>query len=80
VHFPITFLTLANALNLLYGTAIYLPFLFPFTVDKENTGTITIMGYFLNVIGIICSIPAILTGFAELDAMVNTRGLFVTNQ
>jgi hypothetical protein len=67
VHFPITFLTLANALNLLYGTAIYLPFLFPFTVGKENTDTITIMGYFLNVIGIICSIPAILTGFADVS-------------
>lgn len=80
MHFPIAFLTLANALNLLYGTAIYLPFLFPFTIDKENIGSITIIGYFLNVIGIVSSIPAILTGFAELYAMVNARGLFVTNQ
>jgi len=80
VHFPIAFLTLANVLNLLYGTAIYLPFLFPFTVDKENVGSLTIIGYFLNIIGILSSIPAILTGVAELYAMVNARGLFVTDQ
>lgn len=80
MHFPIAFLGLANALNVLYGVAIYLPFLSPFAVDKQNLGAITILGYFLNVFGTITSIPALLTGFAELYAMVNARGLYVTDQ
>jgi len=80
VHFPIAFLTVANALNLLYGTAIYLPFLFPLAVDKQNTGALTIIGYFLNLIGIVASVPAILTGFAELYAMIGARGLYVADQ
>jgi len=80
VHFPIAFLTLANVLNVLYGLAVYLPFLSPFAVDKENIAAFTILGYFLNLIGIITSVPAILTGFAELYAMVNSRGLYVTDQ
>jgi hypothetical protein len=80
VHFPIAFLGLANALNVLYGVAIYLPFLSPFAVDKQNLGALTVLGYFLNVFGAITSIPALLTGFAELYAMVNARGLYVTDQ
>jgi len=76
VHFPIAFLTLANILNILYGTSLYLPAIFPFDNDQENTGTITILAYFLNAVGILSAIPAVLTGFAELYAMYSTRGLF----
>jgi len=77
VHFPIAFLTGSNILNLLYGACLYTPALVPFAVDKENTGTIAILGYFLNLTGIVTSIPAVLTGFAELYAMIQGRGLMV---
>jgi len=80
VHFPIAFLTTANILNLLYGTSLFLPALFPFSIDKQNTGTITILGYFANVVGIISSIPAVITGVAELYAMINSRGLYVQDK
>lgn len=80
VHFPIAFLTAANVLNLIYGTALFFPLFSPFTVDKENMGTVTILGYFLNVLGIVTSIPAVVTGFAELYAMITSRGLFVEDK
>jgi len=80
VHIPLAFLTVANILNLLYGMALFAPALFPFAADKENLGAITIMGYFLNMIGIFGSIPAIVTGFAELFAMISARGFYVDNK
>lgn len=80
VHFPIAFLTGANVMNLVYGVATYFPALSPFEVDTPNTGMLSIAGYFLNVIGLITAVPALLTGFAELYAMVQSRGLFVTDQ
>lgn len=80
VHFPIAFFTTANSLNLLYGLAIYFPSLSPITPDKFNTGALTILGYFANVAGLVTSIPALLTGNAELYAMVQSRGLWVTDQ
>jgi uncharacterized membrane protein len=80
VHFPLAFLALANILNLLYGSTLYLPTSLPFTNDKENLGTLAILGYLSNVLGIITSIPAVLTGSAELYAMVSTNGLYQINE
>lgn len=80
VHFPIAFLTGANILNLLYGAAIYTPALVPFAIDKENLGTIALVGYAINLVGIVTSIPAVATGSAELYAMIQGRGLFVKDE
>jgi len=80
VHFPIAFLSASNILNLLYGAAVYTPALVPFAVDKENVGTITLVGYAINLVGIVTSIPAVATGFAELYAMIQGRGLFVKDE
>jgi hypothetical protein len=55
--------------------AIYLPWLSPMTPHQANIGALTIFGYYVNVIGIITAFPAALTGFAELYAMINARGL-----
>jgi uncharacterized membrane protein len=77
VHFPIAFFTLANVLNLIYGVSLFAPALLPFSNDKANTGAITILGYFLNVAGILSSVPAVLTGFAELYTLYSTRGLYI---
>lgn len=80
VHFPIAFLSASNILNLLYGATIYAPYLVPFATDKQNTGTITIAGYAINLVGIVTSIPALVTGFAELYAMIQGRGLFIKDE
>jgi len=76
VHFPLAFLTLANILNLLYGSVIYFPSSPFFSRDQENLGTLSILGYAAQVLGIITSIPAILTGGAELYAMIQSNGLY----
>ena len=80
MHFPIAFLTLANTLNLIYGSIIYLPLSPFFANDKENLATLTILGYGSNVLGILSSIPAILTGGAELFAMIQSNGLYQTDK
>jgi len=80
VHFPIAFLTLANTLNLIYGSMIYLPISPFFANDKENLATLTILGYGSNVLGILSSIPAIVTGGAELVAMIQGNGLYQTDK
>jgi uncharacterized membrane protein len=80
VHIPLAFLTVANILNLVYGISLFLPSLSPLRNDKENVATLAILGYFTNVVGIIGSIPAIITGFAELYAMISTRGLYVQDE
>jgi uncharacterized membrane protein len=80
VHFPVAFLALANILNLLYGATLYLPTSLPFTADKENLATLAILAYSSNVLGIVTSIPALVTGFAELYAMVQANGLYQTDE
>lgn len=80
VHFPIAFLTGANVVNLLYGVTIYFSTLSPFMNSGPTTGVLSISSYFLNVLGLITSVPALFTGFAELYAMIQSRGLFVTDQ
>jgi len=80
IHFPLAFLALANILNVLYGVTAYLPTNLPFTADKENLGTLAILGYFSNILGMLTSIPALLTGFAELYAMIDANGLYQTNK
>jgi len=80
VHFPLAFLTLANVLNLLYGSVLYLPKNPFFSRDQENLGTLSILGYASNLLGIITSLPAILTGGAELYAMIQGNGLYQTDE
>jgi len=80
VHFPLAFLGLANILNLFYGATLYLPTTLPFIADKENIATLAILGYLSNVLGIVTSIPAVLTGFAELYAMVQANGLYAKGE
>ncbi|KAE9374036.1 hypothetical protein N431DRAFT_404522 [Stipitochalara longipes BDJ] len=80
VHFPLAFLTLANVLNLLYGTVLYFPNNPLFSQDQQNLGSLSILGYAANLLGIITSIPAVLTGGAELYAMVQSNGLYQTNE
>lgn len=80
VHFPIAFLGGANVINLIYGVAIYVPAFSPFKVSNSNIGMLAIFGYFLNVIGLVTSVPALLSGFAELYAMIQGRGLFVMDK
>lgn len=80
IHFPIAFLTLAHVLNLVYGSILYLPTDFPLTRDAQNLGSLSILGYFSNLLGIITSIPALVTGFAELYAMVSAQGLYQVDE
>jgi len=80
VHFPLAFFTAANFLNIVYAATLYVPALVPFNNDQANIGAITILGYFINVAGIITSIPSLLTGFAELYAMIKKRGLYTTDK
>jgi hypothetical protein len=80
VHFPLAFLTLANVLNLLYGIVLYFPSNPFFSSDRENLSTLSILGYASNVLGIITSIPAVLTGGAELYAMIQSNGLYQTSE
>lgn len=80
VHFPIAFLTGANVVNLIYGVAIYVPALVPFEANTSNTGMLAIFGYFLNIIGLVTSVPALFTGLAELYAMIQGRGLYVKDE
>jgi len=79
VHIPLAFLFVANVLNLIYGITLFAPAAFSFTVDKADTGMVTIIGYFINLVGILGSIPALVTGIAELWAMLNARGLYVND-
>jgi hypothetical protein len=80
VHFPLAFLTLANILSLLYGSVLYLPSNPFFTRDEQNLGALSILGYAANLLGIVTSIPAILTGAAELYAMIQGNGLYQTDE
>ncbi|KAG0645256.1 hypothetical protein D0Z07_8820 [Hyphodiscus hymeniophilus] len=80
VHFPLALLGLANILNVLYGATVYLPTNLPFTADKENIATLAILGYISNLLGIVTSIPAVLTGSAELYAMIQANGLYVKGE
>jgi len=80
VHFPIAFLTLANALNMVYGSVLYLPSNPFFTRDRQNLSTLSILGYASNLLGILTSIPAVLTGGAELYAMIQGNGLYQTDK
>ncbi|KAL3427008.1 hypothetical protein PVAG01_00517 [Phlyctema vagabunda] len=74
VHFPIAFLGLANVLNLVYGSSAYLSV--PLTGDERNLSALALVGYATNILGIVSSVPALLTGFAELYAMVSANGLY----
>lgn len=80
VHFPLAFLTLANVLNLVYGSVLYLPSNPFFTRDDHNLSSLSILGYATNLLGIVTSIPAILTGGAELYAMIQANGLYQTGE
>jgi hypothetical protein len=78
VHFPLAFLTLTNVLNLVYGSVLYLPSNPFFTRDDHNLSSLSILGYATNLLGIVTSIPAIVTGGAELYAMIQANGLYQT--
>ncbi|PMD28669.1 hypothetical protein NA56DRAFT_640260 [Hyaloscypha hepaticicola] len=80
VHFPLAFLTLANVLNLIYGSVLYLPSNPFFTRDDHNLSSLSILGYATNLLGIVTSIPAIVTGAAELYAMIQANGLYQTGE
>ncbi|KAE8441597.1 hypothetical protein EG329_004646 [Mollisiaceae sp. DMI_Dod_QoI] len=76
VHFPLAFLTLANVLSLLYGSVLYLPNNPILTRDQSSPSALSILAYATNLLGIITSVPAILTGGAELYAMIKGNGLY----
>ena len=48
--------------------------------DQQNLGTLSILGYAANVLGIITSIPAVVTGGAEFYAMVQGNGFYETKE
>ncbi|PMD42924.1 hypothetical protein L207DRAFT_563741 [Hyaloscypha variabilis F] len=80
VHFPLTLFTLANVLNLVYGMVLYFPDNPFLSHDQQNLGTLSILGYAANVLGIITSIPAVVTGGAEFYAMVQGNGFYETKE
>lgn len=47
-----------------------------FSQNPEKLGTLTILGYASNMLGIIISIPALLTGDAELYAMIQVNRVY----
>lgn len=59
---------------------LYLPSNPFFTRDEQNLGALSILGYAINLLGIVTSIPAILTGAAELYAMIQGNGLYQTDE
>jgi hypothetical protein len=59
---------------------LYLPSNPFFTRDEQNLGALSILGYAANLLGIVTSIPAILTGAAELYAMIQGNGLYQTDE
>lgn len=59
---------------------MYLPFLSPINADEANTGSLAILGYYVNVIGVVSAVPSLLTGFAELYAMVRARGIYINDE
>jgi len=73
----LVFLGSANLLNILYGLALYLPSLSPLRPDVANTGTLAIIGYYLNIAGILASLPATAIGASELAALIKEKGLYV---
>jgi hypothetical protein len=80
VHFPLTLFTLANVLNLVYGMVLYFPDNPFLSHDQQNLCTLSILGYAANVLGIITSIPAVVTGGAEFYAMVQGNGFYETKE
>jgi len=65
VHFPATLLTLTYALDVVYGltSASYLPFLSGHLLDLSKAA------YYTNILGIVTSLPALITGDIEFYAM-----------
>jgi len=86
VHFPISFLSLAYALDVLYGLATS-PTTGHLTVNTLKTvnnalslhinlNDISRVAYYSNLIGIITAIPAVLSGGAEMFAMIQGQGVW----
>jgi len=78
VHFPIAFLSLAYALDILYGLSTH-PSSSKLVASIYDTapflGDIARFSYYLSILGIVTGIPAILTGGAQLMEMLKRQDL-----
>ena len=78
VHFPIAFLTITYAMDILYGlsthpqTASWVRKAYDFA---PYLAEIARFSYFTNTLGVAVAIPTILTGGMELFAMIKRQGL-----
>ena len=78
VHFPIAFLTLSYALDILYGLSTH-PQTASFVSKAYDPAPylddITRLSYFANTLGIATAIPAVLTGGMDLFALIKRQDL-----
>lgn len=65
---------------MVYGAVLYGPSNAFLSRDTSTLSTLSILGYAVNLLGIITSIPAVLTGGAELYAMIQGNGLYQTDE
>lgn len=75
VHFPIAFLSLTYGLDTLHGLAT--PLSMPIFRDlKPYLVDISRASHYANILGILTTLPAIVTGSAELIGMYRSNGLY----
>jgi len=78
VHFPIAFLCLSYFLDIVYGLAT-LPATAGFVRNTYNIapflGEISRFSHYLNILGLITAVPAVVTGGIELLAMIKKQDL-----
>ena len=78
VHFPIAFLTITYALDILYGLSTH-PQTAPWVGKAYNfaphLGEIARLSFLANTVGVAMAIPAVLTGGVQLFAMIKRQDL-----
>jgi uncharacterized membrane protein len=78
VHFPIAFLTVSYALDIIYGLSTHpqtASFVHSAYDPAPYLGEIAHVSYYANTLGIATAIPAVLTGGMELFALIKRQDL-----
>ena len=77
-HYPIAFRSAASIIDMVYGLATY-PATAGRVIKLYNVtpflGTMALMSYYLNLLGLIATIPTVVTGVVELLNMVGRQDL-----
>ena len=81
VHFPIAFISLACALDLLFAASVSKTTSTLVTSIYDVTpfiGDISRAAFFANALGVLTAIPAVATGVPQLLGMTNKMGMHMT--